>query len=62
MGVPNSQLTTIFSANYQLTTVFSAKYQLTVNLTSTLIYRQCSGFFFLQVKAFVLFKRGRCLL
>ena len=46
MGVPNSQLTTIFSAkcqlttifwaNYQLTIVFLAKYQLTVNPIHTL--------------------------
>ena len=36
MGVPNSQLTTIFWANYQLTIVFLAKYQLTVNPIHTL--------------------------
>ena len=32
MGVPNSQLTTIFSAKYQLTTIFLANYQLTTVL------------------------------
>ena len=31
MGVPNSQLTTIFSAKYQLTTIFLANSQLTAN-------------------------------
>ena len=31
MGVPNSQLTTIFSAKYQLTTIFLANSQLTTN-------------------------------
>ena len=31
MGIPNSQLTTIFSAKYQLTTIFLANSQLTSN-------------------------------
>ena len=31
MGVPNSQLTTIFSSKYQLTTIFLANSQLTTN-------------------------------
>ena len=31
MGVPNSQLTTHFSAIYQLTTIFLANSQLTTN-------------------------------
>ena len=31
MGVPNSQLTTIFSAKYQLTTIFLANSQLTTD-------------------------------
>ena len=31
MGVPNSQLTTIFSVKYQLTTIFLANPQLTTN-------------------------------
>jgi len=31
MGVPNSQLTTNFSAKCQLTTVFLANYKLTTN-------------------------------
>ena len=31
MGVPNSQLTTIFSAKYQLTTIFLANSYLTSN-------------------------------
>ena len=31
MGVPNAQLTTIFSAKYQLTTIFLANSQLTTN-------------------------------
>ena len=43
MGVPNSQLTTIFSAKYQLTTIFFAKSQLTTNfgwlLTFTFLQR-----------------------
>ena len=32
MGIPNSQLTTIFWAKYQLTTSFLANSQLTTNL------------------------------
>ena len=31
MGVPNSQLATIFSAKYQLTTIFPANSQLITN-------------------------------
>ena len=31
MGVPNSQLTTFYSAKYQLTTIFLANSQLTTN-------------------------------
>ena len=31
MGVPKSQLTTIFSAKYQLTTIILANSQLTTN-------------------------------
>ena len=31
MGVPNSQLTTIFLAKYQLTAIFLANSQLTTN-------------------------------
>ena len=31
MGVPNSQLTTIFPAKYQLTIIFLANSQLTTN-------------------------------
>ena len=31
-GVPNSQLTTNFSAKYQLTTIFLANSQLTTNI------------------------------
>ena len=31
MGVPNSQLTTNFSAKYQLTTIFLTNSQLTTN-------------------------------
>ena len=31
MGVPNSQLTTIFSAKYQLSAIFLANSQLTTN-------------------------------
>ena len=38
MGVPNSQLTTIFSAKYQLTTIFSANSQLTTNLRQLLTF------------------------
>ena len=34
MGVPNSQLTTIFSAKYQLTIIFLANSQLTTNFGS----------------------------
>ena len=34
MGVPNSQLTTNFSAKYQLTTIFLANSQLTTILVS----------------------------
>ena len=36
MGVPNSQLTTIFEGNYQSATIFLAKYQLIVNPIRTL--------------------------
>ena len=41
MGVPYSQLTTNFIANYQLTTVFLAKYQLTANPNGTLYVMSC---------------------
>ena len=41
MGVPHSQLTTNFIANYQLTTVFLAKYQLTANPDGTLYVMSC---------------------
>ena len=40
-GVPYSQLTTNFIANYQLTTVFLAKYQLTANPDGTLYVMSC---------------------
>ena len=38
MGVPNSQLTTIFSAKYQLTTIFLANSQLTTNFGQLLTF------------------------
>ena len=41
MGIPYSQLTTNFIANYQLTTVFLAKYQLTANPDGTLYVMSC---------------------
>ena len=41
MGIPYSQLTTNFIANYQLTTVFLAKYQLTANPNGTLYVMSC---------------------
>ena len=41
MGVPYSQLTTNFIANYQLTTVFLAKYQLTAIPNGTLYVMSC---------------------
>ena len=41
MGVPYSQLTTNFIANYQLTAVFLAKYQLTANPDGTLYVMPC---------------------
>ena len=39
MGVPNSQLTTIFSAKYQLNTIFLANSQLTINFGFTFLQR-----------------------
>ena len=41
MGVPYSQVTTNFIANYQLNTVFLAKYQLTANPDGTLYVMSC---------------------
>ena len=38
MEVPNSQLTTIFSAKYQLTTIFLANSQLTTNFGQLLTF------------------------
>ena len=38
MGVPNCQLTTIFSAKYQLTTIFLANSQLTTNFGQLLTF------------------------
>ena len=38
MGVPNSQLTAIFSAKYQLTTIFLANSQLTTNFGQLLTF------------------------
>ena len=43
MGVPNSQLTTIFSAKYQLTTIFLANSQLTINFGFTFLQRILIG-------------------
>ena len=37
MGIPNSQLTTFYSAKYQLTTIFLASSQSTTNFNDELL-------------------------
>ena len=54
MGVPNSQLTTIFSAKYQLTTIFLANSRLTTNFGQLLTFTFLSEYYSVITRIFLL--------